>query len=147
MADTFIQSSRPSFGRKNVWQKGQSGNPRGRRKGSVNWADIVQDLLADPKMLDAILKDHKKPEWLDRLPTKRRNAGYAIAMSMIIESLEGNQKAAEWLRKTGFGDMHKLEVSNPVENILQQYGLDSAIEGEVVPRKQIEPGEPAADQG
>lgn len=89
------------------FKPGQSGNPKGRPKGTKNWASIVQKLLSDEELLDKILT--KKPHYWDTLPTK--NAANAIVIAMIIKSLSGDKNAAEWLRKTGFGDkfMHEFE--------------------------------------
>lgn len=91
----------------NQWKKGQSGNPKGRPKGVKNWSTVVQQLLADEKLMDKISKN--KPTYWDSLPTK--NAANAIVVAMIIQALKGEKNAAEWLRKAGFGDklMHEFE--------------------------------------
>lgn len=89
------------------WPKGQSGNPKGRPKGVKNWSTIVQQLLADEKLMDKISKN--KPSYWDSLPTK--NAANAIVVAQIILALKGEKSAAEWLRKAGFGDklMHEFD--------------------------------------
>lgn len=88
------------------WPKGKSGNPNGRPKGTKNWSKIVQELLADENLMDKISKN--KPGYWDSLPTK--NAANAIVVAMVIEALKGKKEAAEWLRKTGYGD--KLTVDS-----------------------------------
>lgn len=92
------------------WKPGQSGNPNGRPKGIKNWSTIVQDLLADEKLLKQMLSTSKnKPKFLEALPTN--NAANAIVATMIVKSIGGDKQAAEWLRKTGFGDkmIHEME--------------------------------------
>lgn len=88
------------------FKPGVSGNPKGRPPGIKNWAVIVQDLLADEVIFKAILKD--APPWVALLPNK--NAASAIAVAMQIKAMQGDKKAADWLRKTGFGD--KLEITD-----------------------------------
>lgn len=89
------------------FKPGQSGNPKGRPKGVKNWSTIVQQLLADEKLLDKHLQ--KKPTYWEDLPNK--NAANAIVMAMIIHAMSGKKDAAEWLRKAGFGDKftHEFE--------------------------------------
>ena len=89
------------------FKKGVSGNPKGRPKGLKNWSSIVQQLLADEKLIDKVVS--KKPAYWDDLPTK--NGANAIVVAMMIRAMQGEQKAADWLRKTGFGDklIHDFE--------------------------------------
>lgn len=87
--------------------KGVSGNPKGRPKGVKNWSTVVQQLLADENLIDKVVTT--KPAYWEQLPTK--NAANAIVVSMIIKAMQGNKEAAEWLRKSGFGDKltHEFE--------------------------------------
>lgn len=87
-------------------RKGEIRNPKGKTKGVKNWSTIVRQLLADEEFADKIL--NKKPGWWDSLPNK--NLGMAIAAAMMQNALAGNPKAAEWIRKTGFGD--KLDITS-----------------------------------
>ncbi len=82
------------------FQPGESGNPAGRPVGIKNWSTVVQDLLADTELPDKLLKD--KPGWWDGIMNK--NAAQLIAMAMIERAMLGDDKAATWLRKTGYGD-------------------------------------------
>ena len=88
------------------FQPGQSGNPDGRPKGILNWSDLVRTLLEDDSLAEKLLT--KKPEWWSNLPQK--NAGHAIVVAMMIQSLNGDVKAATWLRRTGYGD--KLDLTS-----------------------------------
>jgi hypothetical protein len=87
--------------------KGVSGNPKGRPKGVKNLATVVQQILADEKLLDKIVKN--KPSYWEELPSK--NAANAIVVAMVVQAMQGDKSAAEWLRKAGFGDklMHEFE--------------------------------------
>lgn len=89
------------------WPKGVSGNPAGRPKGIKNWSTIVQQLLADENLIDKVVT--KKPAYWETLPTK--NAGNAITVAMVVKALQGSIEAANWLRRTGYGDklMHEFE--------------------------------------
>lgn len=87
--------------------KGTSGNPKGRPKGIKNWSTVVQQLLADENLIDKVVTT--KPAYWNELPTK--NAANAIVISMIIKAMQGQKDAAEWLRKSGYGDKltHEFE--------------------------------------
>lgn len=85
------------------------GDPRinraGRPKGIKNWGTIVQQLLGDENLVDKVIAE--KPSYWDSLPNK--NGANAVVVAMMIESLSGNTKAADWLRKTGYGDKLKID--------------------------------------
>lgn len=93
------------------FKKGQSGNPKGRPKGSKNLSTVVRDLLNDEELLDKISTN--KPSYYEHLPTK--NGANAIVIAMMIEALKGNQKAAAWISKTGWGD--KIDITSGDERI------------------------------
>ena len=88
------------------FKPGQSGNPKGRPKGTKNWATIVQEVLGDEDLADKVLA--QKPEYWEALHTK--NFGYAIVVAMCIKGLGGDVRAFEALRKAGYGD--KVEISS-----------------------------------
>ncbi len=85
--------------------KGKSGNPKGRPKGVKNWSTVVQHILADEKLLDKVVKT--KPSYWNELPTK--NGANAIVVAMMINAMAGDEKAANWLRRAGFGDKLTVE--------------------------------------
>lgn len=78
----------------------------GRPKGAKNWSTVVQDLLENEEFLDKLYK--KKPDWFEHLPKKNGHA--AVAAAMMVKSLKGDEKAAKWLRETGYGN--KLDVTS-----------------------------------
>lgn len=82
-------------------------NRGGRPKGVKNLSTVVQQILADEKLVDKIVKN--KPSYWEELPSK--NAANAIVVAMVIQAMQGEKGAAEWLRKAGFGDklMHEFE--------------------------------------
>jgi len=89
------------------FQKGVSGNPKGRPKGVKNWSTVVQQLLADENLIDKVVTT--KPAYWNDLPTQ--NAANAIVVAMMIKALQGSMEAANWLRRTGFGEKltHEFE--------------------------------------
>lgn len=89
------------------FKKGQSGNPKGRPKGVKNLSTVVQQILADEELVDKIVKT--KPSYWKDLPAP--NAANAIAVAMTIAAMQGDIRAADWVRKTGFGDKltHEFE--------------------------------------
>jgi hypothetical protein len=93
------------------YKPGQSGNPAGRPKGTRSWSTVIQNLLDDPDMAEALLQ--KKPGWWDKLPNK--NMSHVIAMAMMAKAASGDHKAATWLTKSGFGD--KVDVTSGGEKI------------------------------
>lgn len=96
-------------GKDTQFQSGQSGNPDGKPKGIKNWSTIVQELLADEKFLAKVLESRDEvPAWVDTLPN--RNAAYAVVAAMAIRAMNGDHKAATWLRRTGYGD--KLDLTS-----------------------------------
>lgn len=82
-------------------------NRKGRPKGTKSWSTVVRQLLEDEDLVDKMVG--KQPGYWKDLPAK--NAANAIGATMIVKALSGDQKAAEWLRKTGFGDklVHEIE--------------------------------------
>lgn len=112
------------------FQKGQSGNPKGRPKGIKSWSTIVQGLLADPEFADKIIS--QKPGWWDNLPNK--NLAEVITTAMIVKAVSGDDKAARWLSKTGYGD----KITHEFEDGLFQ---STKIEVEIVKSKATDVGD------
>jgi len=79
------------------------------RKPSVkNLSKIVQEVLADPEWIDKVIRN--QPDWWQGLPVK--NAAYIMTTSMITMAMSGNLKAADWVRKTGFGEKVTVEAED-----------------------------------
>lgn len=79
------------------------------RKPSVkNISKIVQEVLADPEWIDKVIRN--QPDWWQGLPVK--NAAYIMTTSMITMAMSGNMKAADWVRKTGFGEKVMIEAED-----------------------------------
>lgn len=107
---------------------------------------IVRELLDDDSLIDKVVSN--QPEYWSRLPNK--NGGYIISTVMMVKAMGGDIKAAEWIRKTGFGDKVQLETDNgffaksdflihvvPAKQITEAISPDE-VEGDI---KQIEENE------
>lgn len=99
------------------------------KKRPRNLDKIVRSILDDDTLVDKVITN--QPEYWDSLPTK--NGGYIIATEMMVKAMGGDIKAAEWIRKTGFGDKVLLESEN---GFFEK--TDFTIQ--VVPSKQIDDG-------
>lgn len=99
------------------------------KKRPRNLDRIVREILDDEELVDKVISN--QPEYWNRLPTK--NGSYIIATVMMVKAMSGDIKAAEWIRKTGFGDKVLLESDN---------GFFSKSEFliQVVPSKQLDDG-------
>jgi hypothetical protein len=69
---------------------------------------IIREILDDDTLVDKVIQN--QPEYWQRLPSK--NGGYIISTVMMVKAMGGDIKAAEWIRKTGFGDKVMLESEN-----------------------------------
>ena len=69
---------------------------------------IVRDILNDDSLIDKVVRN--QPEYWGQLPVK--NGGYIIATVMMVKAMGGDIKAAEWIRRTGYGDKVMLETDN-----------------------------------
>lgn len=78
------------------------------RKKPKNLDKIIREILDDDTLVDKVIQN--QPEYWNRLPSK--NGGYIIATVMMVKAMGGDIKAAEWIRKTGFGDKVMLESDN-----------------------------------
>lgn len=75
------------------------------RKKPKNLDKIIREILDDDTLVDKVIQN--QPEYWGKLPSK--NGGYIIATVMMVKAMGGDIKAAEWIRKTGFGDKVMLE--------------------------------------
>lgn len=92
-----------------------------------NLDKIVREILDDDSLVDKVIAN--QPDYWQRLPSK--NGAYIIATVMMVKAMGGDIKAAEWIRKTGFGDKVLLETDNG-------FFTKSEFVIQVVPSKQIE---------
>ena len=92
-----------------------------------NLDKIVRSILDDDSLVDKVISN--QPEYWGKLPVK--NGGYIIATVMMVKAMGGDIKAAEWIRKTGFGDKVLLETDNGFFN-------KSEFLIQVVPSKQLD---------
>lgn len=98
------------------FQKGRSGNPKGRPKGSKNFMTLLDQELNQP----IIVNENGKKKKISRLQ--------AMVKRMVADALQGNQKAllnlVEIMRRTG-----QLETSDTQSDLPENYGaiLDAYI--------------------
>jgi len=99
---------------KGKWKPGESGNPKGKPKGSKHLSTYIQEALVDENF-ELKLKDGSI---LKEMPVK------AIIKTAVAKSLSGDTRAMEWLAKHGFGEKHILSndpespVGVPVSDVL-----------------------------
>lgn len=104
-------------------KKGEIRNPNGRPKGTLNLATRIQKMLDDDEFTaNMVGSDGKQISF-------KGNPAEAIIRTAILKSMSGDKKWAEWLAKHGFGTKQIHEIQNdPVNQILEKYGLDNAPE-------------------
>lgn len=112
------------------WKPGQSGNPAGKPKGAIHLSTRIQNMLNDPDFKAELLgKDGK-------IHNFKGNPAEAIIRTAILKAMSGDKQWAMWLSQTGYGSkqIHEFEV-NPIDKILEQYGLTNITEPD--PPKEI----------
>lgn len=72
------------------WQKGTSGNPKGRPKGSRNIKNIIRDLLMDENTYNMLPITH---------PGDTRTPLEAIIYTLVVKSIGGDTRASDVLLK------------------------------------------------
>lgn len=97
------------------FKTGQSGNPKGKPKGIKSWSTIIRNLLADEALASKIQLDPELKALVESIPNK--NGAHLIAIAMITRAIAGDRKAADWLRKTGYGD--KLDITSDGKELKQ----------------------------
>jgi hypothetical protein len=98
---------------KHRFKPGQSGNPKGRPKGSKNWSTIIQELLADEQLADMMVPN--KPSWWNDLPQK--NGANAMIVALMVKALDGDVRAADVLFKAGWGNQPVLAEADEREEL------------------------------
>lgn len=100
-----------------------------KKKRPKNLDKIIREILDDDELVDKVISN--QPEYWNRLPTK--NGGYIISTVMMVKAMGGDIKAAEWIRKTGFGDKVQVESEDGFFN-------KSEFTIQVVPSKSLDDG-------
>lgn len=104
-----------------------------------NLDKIVREILEDDELVDLVVQN--QPEWWNKLKLagKPKTVSYIMSTVMAVKAMGGDIKAAEWIRKTGFGDKVLLEDSGGFFNrseftisVVPAKQLDSAIESKEV---------------
>lgn len=97
-------------------KKGEVRNPKGKPKGTKHISTWIQDLLNDEEFtLDNFMFNGKQ---FKGAPLK------AIITVAIMNSLQGDNKWAEWLAKHGYGNQVNLNVNkDPIDEILKKFGI------------------------
>lgn len=70
-----------------------------------NLDKIIREILNDDDLVDKVIAN--QPEYWQRLPAK--NGAYIMATVMMVKAMGGDIKAAEWIRKSGYGDKVVLD--------------------------------------
>ena len=94
-----------------TWEKGQSGNPKGRPKKGSSWSDVANQLL-DASELDINVT---LPNWKQHQITCKIEDGntirHAVVGALIVEALKGNiQAIRELADRTEGKPAQKLEA-------------------------------------
>ncbi|TAL08177.1 MAG: hypothetical protein EPO02_13395 [Nitrospirae bacterium] len=99
------------------WKPGQSGNPKGRAKGSYNLSTWIQNLMND-ESFEAILKYSKDVQ----VEYKGAPIKAIIAVAMM-RAVGGDERWADWLAKHGYGSKLIVGTEDPAEAVLRKMGL------------------------
>lgn len=91
------------------FQPGQSGNPAGKAKGTKHLSTWIQDLLTDEKF--TVENAGFSGQTYRGAPIK------AIIMVAINNSLQGDNKWAEWLGKYGYGTKQEVDLTSNGETL------------------------------
>lgn len=103
------------------WKPGQSGNPKGKPKGTKHISTWIQEMLNDEDFETNILDAKKGMIEYKGAPLK---AIIGVAMQRAIQDPKGGQQWAEWLAKHGYGNRTVLEVSDPLDKILGKFEIE-----------------------
>ncbi|MBP6005389.1 hypothetical protein KA531_00570 [Candidatus Saccharibacteria bacterium] len=107
------------------WNKGQSGNPAGRKLGSKNVFTVVRELL-EQDASEQLLTSNNIASLTNGKPT---SYAQAIVLAMLKKALEGNVQVVCWLSQ----QQGLSYASETTENGLFQ---SSKLLVEVIPAKQ-----------
>ena len=99
------------------------------KKKPKNLDKVVREIMNDDELVDLVVSN--QPEWWSKIPHK--NVGYIMSTVMAVKAMGGDIKAAEWIRKTGYGDKVLLESDTG-------FFQKSEFTIQVVPAKELESG-------
>ena len=110
---------------------------------------LVRELLSDPELVDKMIKKDKRPAWVDYMEDP--NGASLIIANMIMRAMRddaGAVPAAEFLRKTGWGDKVNIDVTGevsffqkpvinfevvePEQNLLEDENSSGLLEAEII---------------
>lgn len=113
------------------FQPGQSGNPKGKLKGTKHISTWIQDLLNDEEFQTYV------PDARDGFKEFKGAPMKAIVKAMTIKAITGDVKAFDALAKYGYGQNIKMEHSGRLETTkdLSDEELNQKIEEHLARRK------------
>lgn len=104
------------------FKPGESGNPKGKPKGTIHLSTIIQELADDMDWSKTTLKNKE-----ELAKTYGKNGFKAMVYVALTKAMTGDTQAMTWLAKYGYGDKLKIDVTDTRKDILARYGL---IEGD-----------------
>lgn len=102
------------------WKPGQSGNPKGMKKGTKHISTWIQDLLNDEKFEYIVLNAD------DQKITYKGAPIAGIIGVAVVKAMRGDQRWADWLAKYGYGMKINVNTTDPVQEVLEKFGLIEA---------------------
>lgn len=104
------------FTKENAAEMGKKGGQN--KKGSKHLSTIIQELAEDIDWDKTTLSNKK--ELKERYGT---NGFKAVVYVALTKAMTGDIQAMEWLAKHGYGTKQVLEFNDPVDAILDKFGL------------------------
>lgn len=122
------------------WKKGQSGNPKGKAKGSKSLAVIVRKLEEEDFNWDLV-----PVTGISKEKAKKIGAPWkAIVFTALAKAYSGDVKAMEWLRKSGYGD--KLDITSGGKEIVQPLIISTIEPRNVTDKEEATVGSEPSEQ-
>lgn len=112
---------------KGKWKPGQSGNPKGKPKGTKHISTWIQEMLNDEEFETVLVDARKGAVEFKGAPLK---AIIGVAMHRAIHDKDRGQQWAEWLAKHGYGNRTIVEVSDPLDKILGKFDINEGDDAE-----------------
>jgi hypothetical protein len=113
---------------KKPWEKGTSGNPRGRPKGSKNYSVIIKEILTkDLSSKDLIEEEKELFEALVKKLKTKITRKHLLIFRQYKKALQGDTKAFESLANREEGRPVQHQINENYERTYEDY-LDSLPE-------------------